>query len=187
MSRNKTKQKWCDVLLYCGCLDLEDKRKATADKNLLGKRSLLTNRTHFMKLSSAQISQALDTLPAISAAFSLCKQRKQHSSCSVTFLPPEWRKWWQPSSLCGDGQKKHARTNTRLHIEAFMWLYIKHSWVLVGPSVFTQRWVLTLGTRLLWAAPALQSSGANRGEQGKLRGADTLYWLRSVPSDSCPA
>lgn len=86
------------------------KEKPQLDKNLLGKRRLLTN--SFMKLPSpAQISQAVDMLPAISAAFSLFKQRQQPSSCSVTFLPPEWRKWWQPSSLHADGQSVHTHTH----------------------------------------------------------------------------
>lgn len=52
----------------------------------------------------------------------------------------EWRKWWQQSQL------QTVRRHTHFPLWAFMWLYIKHSWVLVRPGVFTQRWVLTLGT-----------------------------------------
>lgn len=72
---------------------------------------LLTN--SFMKLRSpAQTSQAVDVLPAISAAFCLYTQQELPSSCSVTFLPLDWRKWWQPSSLHVDGQSVHAHTHT---------------------------------------------------------------------------
>lgn len=70
----------------------------------------------------------------------------------------EWGKWWQQSQL------QTVRRHTHFPLWAFMWLYIKHSWVLVRPGVFTQRWVLTLGTgslsrdgasgaaRLIWAS-----------------------------------
>lgn len=59
---------------------------------------------------------------------------------------------------------------------AFMWLYIKHSWVLVRPGVFTQRWVLTLGTGFLSRAGA---SGAARliGASGRSsEGAEAPCW-----------
>lgn len=65
----------------------------------------------------------------------------------------EWRKWWQQSQL------QTVRRHTHFPLWAFMWLYIKHSWVLVRPGVFTQRWVLTLGTGCLSRAGA---SGAAR-------------------------
>lgn len=77
----------------------------------------------------------------------------------------EWRKWWQQSQL------QTVRRHTHFPLWAFMWLYIKHSWVLVRPGVFTQRWVLTLGTGCLsrtgasGAAQLIGASGRNSEEQ----------------------
>lgn len=125
-----------------------------------------------VKISSAELS--------VICHFSIfsCLNTGSGGSCSMT-SSLEWGKWWQQSQL------QTVRRHTHFPLWAFMWLYIRHSWVLVRPGVFTQRWVPTPGTgcssRAGASGAALLIGASGRNSEGQMHWTEPLELWISAP------
>lgn len=129
--------------------------RAEADTNQFSKYCLLISpwNNAFMKSLPVKISDAELSLICHFSIFSCLNSGSSELMFHDVLCGVERGKWWQQSQL------QTVRRHTHFPLWAFMWLYIRHSWVLVRPGVFTQRWVLTPGTSCSSRAGA---SGAAR-------------------------
>lgn len=147
--------------------------KAVADTNQLCKYSLLMppNTTCFWK----PLQDKYNAQRYLRSAFSAYLVLQAAGPCSVTSsLEVKEMVAEKPSTV-----RRSDNTPTSPS-RPFMWLYVRHSWLLVGPGVFTQCWVLTLGTgcssradasgagRLIWA-PGRKSEGQTLNSEYQLQ------------------